>query len=48
MELRLRGHNVVLVFNGPSGTGKTMAGEVIANELSYALYKVGYSMTNYS
>lgn len=42
-EVHHNGHNVVLVFNGPSGTGKTMAAHVIAKELGYLLYRIDYS-----
>lgn len=42
-EKHQRGYNVVLVFNGPSGTGKTMAAEVVAQSLGYALYRIDYS-----
>jgi AAA+ superfamily predicted ATPase len=42
-EKHQRGHNVVLVFNGPSGTGKTMSAEVIANSLGWDLYRIDYS-----
>jgi SpoVK/Ycf46/Vps4 family AAA+-type ATPase len=37
-----RGLNVL--FSGPSGTGKTMAAEVIAKELEIDLYKIDLSM----
>ena len=30
----------VALFSGPSGTGKTMAASVIANELGWPLYRV--------
>jgi SpoVK/Ycf46/Vps4 family AAA+-type ATPase len=42
-EKHQRGHNVVLVFNGPSGTGKTMGAEVVAKALNYVLYRIDYS-----
>jgi SpoVK/Ycf46/Vps4 family AAA+-type ATPase len=35
-----RSSSVSALFAGPSGTGKTMAAEVIANELSLPLYRV--------
>lgn len=34
------GKGVSALFSGPSGTGKTMAAEVIANELGLDLYKI--------
>lgn len=34
------GKGVTALFSGPSGTGKTMAAEVIANELGLDLYRV--------
>ena len=34
------GKGVTILFAGPSGTGKTMAAQVIANELSMELYKI--------
>lgn len=37
------GKGVYAVFAGPSGTGKTMATEVIANELGLDLYKIDLS-----
>ena len=37
------GKGVNALFSGPSGTGKTMAAEIIANELSLDLYKVDLS-----
>jgi SpoVK/Ycf46/Vps4 family AAA+-type ATPase len=37
------GHGVTALFAGPSGTGKTMAAEVIAKELSLDLYKIDLS-----
>lgn len=39
-SLHSRGHGVTLVFHGESGTGKTMAAEVVANTLSLPLYQV--------
>ncbi|NLF77556.1 MAG: ATP-binding protein [Chloroflexi bacterium] len=38
-----RGHGVTVLFAGPSGTGKTMAGEIIARELGLALYRIDLS-----
>ena len=38
-----RGSGVTALFSGPSGTGKTMAAEVIANELDLDLYHVDLS-----
>jgi hypothetical protein len=38
-----RGLGITALFSGPSGTGKTMAAEVMANELSLALYRVDLS-----
>jgi SpoVK/Ycf46/Vps4 family AAA+-type ATPase len=38
-----RGQGVSAVFAGPSGTGKTMAAEAIARELSLDLYRVDLS-----
>ena len=35
-----RGSGVSALFSGPSGTGKTMAAEVIANELALDLYHI--------
>lgn len=37
------GRGVTALFAGPSGTGKTMAAEVIANDLGLDLYKVDLS-----
>ncbi|MEV0711581.1 ATP-binding protein [Nocardia aurea] len=37
------GRGVTALFAGPSGTGKTMAAEVIARELGIALYKIDLS-----
>ena len=39
-----RGLGTTAVFSGPSGTGKTMAAEVIANELGIELFKIDLSM----
>jgi len=38
-----RGHGVTLVFNGESGTGKTMAAEVVASHLKLPIYQVDLS-----
>jgi|GEM_PF-2913807 len=38
-----RGHGVTLMFHGPSGTGKTMAAEVVANTLNLPLYQIDLS-----
>lgn len=38
-----RGTGVVALFAGPSGTGKTMAAEIIANDTGMALYKIDLS-----
>lgn len=37
---RSRGHGVSALFSGASGTGKTMAAEVLANELRLDLYRI--------
>ena len=37
------GKGVTALFTGPSGTGKTMAAEILANELSLDLYKIDLS-----
>ena len=37
------GYGVSALFAGPSGTGKTMAAEVLANELTLVLYKIDLS-----
>lgn len=37
------GRGVTMLFTGPPGTGKTMAAQVIANELNLELYKVDLS-----
>lgn len=37
------GKGVNALFSGPSGTGKTMAAEVVANELGLDLYKIDLS-----
>lgn len=38
-----RGLGISALFAGPSGTGKTMAGEVLANELDLDLYRIDLS-----
>jgi hypothetical protein len=38
-----RGLGINALFAGPSGTGKTMAGEVLANELRLDLYRIDLS-----
>lgn len=38
-----RGLGISALFAGPSGTGKTMAAEVLANELSLDLYRIDLS-----
>jgi len=38
------GKGLNVLFSGPSGTGKTMAAEIIANELGLDLYKIDLSM----
>ena len=38
-----RGGGVVALFSGPSGTGKTMAAEIIATETGMELYKIDLS-----
>ncbi|RLG26128.1 hypothetical protein DRN85_03870 [Methanosarcinales archaeon] len=38
------GKGLNILFSGPSGTGKTMAAEVIASELGLDLYKIDLSM----
>ena len=38
-----RGQGVAVLFGGPSGTGKTMAAEVLAAELSLDLYRIDLS-----
>jgi hypothetical protein len=38
-----RGRGVHALFSGPSGTGKTMAAEVVANDLGLDLYRIDLS-----
>jgi hypothetical protein len=38
------GKGIYALFSGPPGTGKTMAAEVLANELGLELYKIDLSM----
>ena len=38
-----RGRGVTALFAGPSGTGKTMAAEVLANALGLRIYRVDFS-----
>src|SRR5205807_3578810 len=38
-----RGLSITALFSGASGTGKTMAAEVIANELALDLYRIDLS-----
>jgi hypothetical protein len=38
-----RGLGISVLFSGPSGTGKTMAGEVLANELNLDLFRIDLS-----
>ncbi len=38
-----RGTGIAALFAGPSGTGKTMAAEVLANELDFDLYRIDLS-----
>ncbi|MCB0418208.1 MAG: ATP-binding protein [Bdellovibrionales bacterium] len=42
-KLHSRGHGVTLVFHGESGTGKTMAAEVVAKTLGLPLYQIDLS-----
>jgi SpoVK/Ycf46/Vps4 family AAA+-type ATPase len=37
------GKGVIALFSGPSGTGKTMSAEIIANELGLDLFKINLS-----
>ena len=34
------GKNVSMLFTGPPGTGKTMAAQVVSNELGLDVYKI--------
>jgi AAA+ superfamily predicted ATPase len=38
-----RGRGIAALFSGPSGTGKTMAAEVLANDLNLDLYRIDLS-----
>jgi len=38
------GKGLNVLFSGPSGTGKTMAAEIIANDLNLEMYKIDLSM----
>ena len=42
-EKHVRGRGVTVLFAGPPGTGKTMAAEVLANELGLDLYRIDLS-----
>ncbi len=42
-ERQTRGLGISALFSGASGTGKTMAGEVLANELRLDLYRIDLS-----
>lgn len=42
-KLQDRGLGITALLNGPSGTGKTMAGQVIANALELDLYRIDLS-----
>ena len=42
-ELGCRGLGISALFTGPSGTGKTMAAEVLTNELRLDLYRIDLS-----
>ncbi|WP_017303711.1 ATP-binding protein [Spirulina subsalsa] len=42
-EKQSLGRGLNVMFSGPSGTGKTMAAEVIAQELQFDLYKIDLS-----
>jgi SpoVK/Ycf46/Vps4 family AAA+-type ATPase len=39
----LRGLGITALFTGPSGTGKTLAAEIVAHELSLDLYRIDLS-----
>jgi hypothetical protein len=41
--LGARGSAITALFHGPSGTGKTLAGEVVANALGLDLYRIDLS-----
>ncbi len=41
--LGARGSAITAMFHGPSGTGKTLAGEVVANALGLDLYRIDLS-----
>ncbi|MDH4099945.1 MAG: ATP-binding protein [Nitrospirota bacterium] len=38
-----RGKGICVMFSGPSGTGKTMAAEILANDLGLDLYRIDLS-----
>jgi SpoVK/Ycf46/Vps4 family AAA+-type ATPase len=38
-----RGKGICVLFSGPSGTGKTMAAEILANDLGLELYRIDLS-----
>jgi AAA+ superfamily predicted ATPase len=38
-----RGRGICVLFSGPSGTGKTMAAEILANDLGLELYRIDLS-----
>jgi len=40
-----RGRGITALFSGPSGTGKTMAAEVVAEELKLDLYRIDLAST---
>lgn len=42
-EKHMRGRGVTVLFAGPSGTGKTMAAEVLAKQLGLDLYRIDLS-----
>ena len=43
VEKNARGFGISVLFAGPSGTGKTLVAEIIANELQLDLYKIDLS-----